>query len=89
MAALDLTVDEAPEAPSPFRSEAAICAMCVAVLRRVPSLGFVQGVEIRRAKDARELPNWTLKSLFPEPSRKQWDLAVTALDPWRAKYNLA
>lgn len=76
------------DAGAPMRSEAAICAMCVAVLRRTPSLGFVTGVEVRRL-DAEGGPNWDLDSVFPHPSRAQWQTAVTAIQPWRHRFSLA
>lgn len=79
---------EPDDAGAPVRSEAAICAMCVAVLRRTPSLGFVTGVEVRRIEQASG-PNWDLDSIFPHPSRAQWQTAVDAIQPWRLRFNLA
>lgn len=75
--------------PVPVRSEAAIRALCVSVLTRVPMLHHVASAEIRRTGEEASTPNWDLALVLPPLSEPQWRRARAAIEPWRHRFRVS
>jgi hypothetical protein len=73
------------------RSRAALEAMCVSVVRRIPGMEKVQSVSITEALSDGDEPNWAIDEVSISPAldavgRRRVE---EALESWRQRFRLA
>ena len=71
------------------RSKAALEAMCLSVVRRLPGLERTRYVEVVEIELDDEGTNWRMGSIDPPFSLDDWKRAEEALQAWRLRFQLA